>query len=159
MPVPVALYAYKYNFKIGLVPSISTFLISFLISTNPISSLVYIFPAMLIGILYGGVLVKSNLRPIFNILIVTGVCLISEVLSSIVLSSILGIENVFLEIQGMINTLSGILSKLDINIINLTFMQAILEGIVPSLLVIISLIDAVFIYLLFMIFILYHIIT
>lgn len=149
LPIPIALYAYKYGFKISTIPLVSTTLLSIVICTTPFSSIVYVLPSLFIGALFGGVLIKTNLKSIYIILIITGIALVTEILSSIVLSSILGIQNIFMEIEEIVNIMGDWLPRLHVNNIDLPFFQAVLEGIIPSTLIIISLLDAVLIYLLF----------
>ena len=149
LPIPIALYAYKYGFKISIIPLFATTILSVFICTTPFSSFVYILPSLLIGSIFGGILIQTKMKAVFIILIITGIALVSEILSSIVLSSMLNIENIFKEIEWIVNGIAELAPKLNLFGFDVPFFQAILEGLIPAILILISLIDAVLIYLLF----------
>ena len=149
LPIPLALYAFKYGFRISFIPLFATTILSIFICTTPFSSFVYILPSLFIGALFGGVLIQTKMRSVFIILIITVIALISEVLSSIVLSSILNIENIFKEIEWLVGVISEWASKLHIFIFDIPFFQAVLEGLIPAILIVVALVDAILIYLIF----------
>ncbi len=153
MPLPIAIYAYKYDLKTTLIPFASTSIIAFFLCSNPLNSLVYVLPGLITGSLHGGFLVKTKINKGLNIIILTILTSISEVLSAIVLSNMLGVENIFDSITYMINALNDILNKMNISDFNTNLLQSLLQGLIPSIILIISLMDAVVFYLCFMLFV------
>jgi hypothetical protein len=151
LPLPLALYAYKYDYKIGIVPLVSTTLLSIFICISPYYSFIYVLPGLVIGIIFGGLLEKSRLNRTLKILIITALCLVMEVLSGVVLASLLGIEDIFKEVSAMVNWVSDVLSKLNINEVNITLLQGLMQGVVPSILLILALSEGLLIYLLFIV--------
>lgn len=153
MPLPIAIYAYKYDLKTTLIPFASTTIVSFFLCSNPLNALVYVLPGLITGSLHGGFLVKTKINKGLNIIILTILSSITEVLSAVVLSNMLGVENIFDSITYMINGLNDILSKMNISDFNTNLLQSLLQGLIPSIILIISLMDAVVFYLLFMLFV------
>ena len=58
IPVPLVIYAKKYGFKKGLIPMFAIMILSLLI--NPISSLCYVVPACVLGVIYGSFLYDKS---------------------------------------------------------------------------------------------------
>ena len=148
MPLPIALYSYKYNVKHSLIPFVSSLIISFLFSANPISALVFIFPYLLIGIILGGILVKKDIKNVYGILIITVISAIVEVLTSLVFYKALGFENIFIDLQNIVLDLEKFLGQ---NNWDFALIQALLEGLIPSIIIVISLLSSITSYLMFII--------
>ena len=87
MPLPLAVYAFKYDFKKALVPFAAGIVLSFLLSINPLNALVFNVPYLFIGALLGGILIKRGIKPIYSILIVAFVVAITEVLGTVIFSA------------------------------------------------------------------------
>lgn len=148
LPLPLAIYGYKYDFKKSLIPFIASIAISFLVVTNPISVLVINIPYLLIGLLLGGLLIKKDIKPIFSILIITAVTIISEVLSSVILYNLLGLENMYADIEIFIDQLRNLFGE---NEGVFVVIQTLLEMIIPSVIVVVSLMSSLTTYLLYVV--------
>ncbi len=153
MPLPIALYAYKYDLKTTLIPFVSTAIIAIFLCTNPFNALVYVLPGLIIGSLHGGLFSKIKINRWLNIFILTLLSSITEVLSAVVLSSVLGVENIFDSITYIVNLINDALTKMNISSFNLTLLKSVMQGLIPSIILIISLMDAVVFYLCFILFI------
>lgn len=153
MPLPIAIYAFKYDLKTTLIPFVSTIIFAFFLCSNPLNALVYVLPGLITGTLHGGFLAKTKINKLLNIFILTILTSITEVLSAVVLSSMLGVENIFDSIAYMINFLNDMLTKMNISSFNTSLLQSLLQGLIPSIILIISLMDAVVFYLCFMLFV------
>ena len=138
MPIPLAIFAFKYDLKNSIVPFVASIVISFLLSINPLNVLVFNIPYLFIGSLLGGLLLKKELKPIYSILI----------LGSIALASFLGFENIFLDIQNMILEMERLFG---VNTGDFAIIQALMEGLIPSIIIVISLMNSLVTYLLFVI--------
>ena len=148
MPIPLAIFAFKYDLKNSIVPFVANIVISFLLNINPLNVLVFNIPYLLIGSLLGGLLLKKELKPIYSILILTLITSITEVLGSIALASFLGFENIFIDIQNMILEMERLFG---VNTGDFAIIQALMEGLIPSIIIVISLINSLVTYLLFVI--------
>lgn len=146
LPLPLAIFAYKYNLKSSLIPFVASIVISFLLSVNPLNVLVYNIPYLIIGALLGGFLVKKNLNPVYSILIITVISVISEVLGTLVLSEFLGFENIFVEINNFVIKVEELIG---VNSGDFVTIQALLEGLIPSIIAVVSLLISITVYLLF----------
>lgn len=153
MPLPIAIYAYKYDLKTTLIPFVSASIIAIFLCTNPINALVYVLPGLVIGSIHGGLFSKIKINRWLNIFILTLLSSITEVLSAVVLSNVLGVENIFDSINYIVNLINDGLSSMNISSFNLTLLKSIMQGLIPSIILIISLMDAVVFYLLFILFI------
>lgn len=58
IPVPLVVYTHKYGFKLGLIPAVAILIISLII--NPLSSLCFVLPAEILGIIYGSFLAEKK---------------------------------------------------------------------------------------------------
>ncbi|MDD6302670.1 MAG: DUF2232 domain-containing protein [Bacillales bacterium] len=150
LPVPIALFCFKYDWKIGIIPSVATFLLSIFLCSNPFGSLVYILPALLIGCLQGGVFAKRNIKIVYIILISTILVSISEVLSTFVMAKVLGIENIFEEIHFMVEKIALLAENLGINKVDSAFVESLMNGLIPSIIIILSLIESTCSYMIFL---------
>ena len=148
MPIPLAIFAFKYDLKNSIVPFVASIVISFLLSINPLNVLVFNIPYLFIGSLLGGLLIKKELKPIYSILILTLITSITEVLGSIALASFLGFENIFVDIQNMTLEMEKLFG---VNTGDFAIIQALMEGLIPSIIIIISLMNSLVTYLLFVI--------
>ena len=145
IPLFISFYAFKYNAKLAFIPLFATTLISIFVCSTPWHSLVYVLPGLLIGILFGGLLVKTKLSSTVQILIITLGCLVMEILSMYVISQLLNITSISEELNSFGMFISKYIS------LDIVILQALLDGIIPSILVILSLVEAVLIYLLFLV--------
>ena len=148
MPIPLAIFAFKYDLKNSIVPFVASIVISFLLSINPLNVLVFNIPYLFIGSLLGGLLIKKEFKPINSILILTLITSITEVLGSIALASFLGFENIFVDIQNMTLEMEKLFG---VNTGDFAIIQALMEGLIPSIIIIISLMNSLVTYLLFVI--------
>lgn len=147
VPLPMVFYSFKYDWQKGMIPVVSSFAVSFLVSSNVFNPIVYLLPGLIMGNLLGGVLFKKGIKPILCILIMTIFASISEVLSCVVLSSLLGIADIFTEIDEMIQYIEVFVTKLNISAYYLTVLSSLLYGIVPSFIILLGLMDSVLVYL------------
>lgn len=148
MPLPIAIYGYKYNFKKAMVPFVASVILSVFLSPNPFNSILIIMPLVFSGVLLGSVLIKKNIKPIYAIIIMGLLSSVVEVLSTIAFSHILGMENIFSDISNMIKEIESIIG---INSGDFVVIQALMEGLIPSIILIISLMSALTTYLIFVI--------
>lgn len=148
LPLPLAIFAYKYNIKSSLIPFVASIVVSFLLSVNPLNVLVYNIPYLIIGVLLGGFLIKKNLNPVYSILIITAINLITEVLGTLVLAKFLGFENIFVEISNFVIKVEELFG---VNNGDFVIIQALLEGVIPSIISVVSLLLSITVYLLFII--------
>ena len=148
LPLPIAIYAYKYNFKKSLVPFVATVIISIFLTSNPFTSIFIILPITFSGTILGGILIKKNVTPIYSILILALFSSVMEVLSGIVFSKLLGVDNIFVDIS---NTINEIGSLININTGDFVVIQAFMEGLIPSIIITISLLSSLTSYLIFII--------
>lgn len=148
MPIPLAIFAFKYDLKNSVVPFVASIVISFLLSINPLNVLVFNIPYLFIGSLLGGLLIKKEFKPIYSILILTLITSITEVLGSIALASFLGFENIFVDIQNITLEMEKLFG---VNTGDFSIIQALMEGLIPSIIIIISLMNSLVTYLLFVI--------
>lgn len=148
LPLPLAIYAYKYDFRKSLIPYVATVIISLFLSGNPFSGLFVVLPISLSGCLLGGILVKKKIKPIYSILVMAIFSALVEVLSTVAFSSLLGMENIFADIENIIRDFGKIIP---INDRDFPIIQALMEGIIPSLILIVSLLSSLTSYLLFVV--------
>lgn len=148
MPLPLAIYSYKYDLKNSLIPFVATILLSFFLSANPFNSILIVMPLVFSGGLLGGVLIKKNVKPIYSILIIGIFSGLMEVLSAIVFSNILGMENIFNDISNLLKDFEKIIH---INSGDFVIIQALMEGMIPSIIIVISLMSSMTTYLIYVI--------
>lgn len=146
MPLPLAIYAFKYDLKTSVIPFVAALVVSLLLSVNPLNVLVFNLPYLFIGSLLGGILIKKEIKPIYSILIIALITAVTEVLGTIVLSKLLGIENILVDIQNIVFKIEEVFG---VNSGAFGIIQALLEGMIPSIIVIISLMNSLVTYLIF----------
>lgn len=146
MPLPLAIYAFKYDLKTTVIPFVAALVVSLLLSVNPLNVLVFNLPYLFIGSLLGGLLIKKEIKPIYSILIIALITAVTEVLGTIVLSKLLGIENILVDIQNIVFKIEEVFG---VNSGDFVIIQALLEGMIPSIIVIVSLMNSLVTYLIF----------
>lgn len=146
MPLPLAIYAFKYDLKTSVIPFVAALVVSLLLSVNPLNVLVFNLPYLFIGSLLGGLLIKKEIKPIYSILIIALITAVTEVLGTIVLSKLLGIENILVDIQNIVFKIEEVFG---VNSGDFVIIQALLEGMIPSIIVIVSLMNSLVTYLIF----------
>ena len=146
MPLPLAIYAFKYDLKTTVIPFVAALVVSLLLSVNPLNVLVFNLPYLFIGSLLGGLLIKKEIKPIYSILIIALITAVTEVLGTIVLSKLLGIENILVDIQNIVFKIEEVFG---VNSGYFGIIQALLEGMIPSIIVIVSLMNSLVTYLIF----------
>ena len=146
MPLPLAMYAYKYDFKTSIIPLVAGTVVSFLLSINPLNVLIVVLPYLFIGCILGGVLIKKEIKAVYSILIITVMLSVFEVLASVILANALGFENIFVDIKNIVLELETFLG---VNSGDFVIIQALLEGLIPSIIIVISLMSALTTYLVF----------
>ena len=146
MPLPLAIYAFKYDLKTSVIPFVAALVVSLLLSVNPLNVLVFNLPYLFIGSLLGGILIKKEIKPIYSILIIALITAVTEVLGTIVLSKLLGIENILVDIHNIVFKIEEVFG---VNSGDFGIIQALLEGMIPSIIVIISLMNSLVTYLIF----------
>ena len=148
MPLPLAIYGYKYDFRKSFIPFVATVILSFFLSANPFNGLFVVLPLTFSGCILGSILIKKNIKPIYSILIIGVFSALVEVLSSVLFSQILGIENIFEDITNLIKDFERIIH---INNGDFVIIQALMEGLIPSIIIIISIMSSLTTYLLFVV--------
>lgn len=139
IPIPIVIYSRKYSIKEALIPFFATLILSFFL-TDFLSVLLILFPGLLCGIIYGGIILNYRKSDSLAVVILTFLCVVKEVLVSCVFSSLFGIQNIFFELDEMAKNLS-ILLKIQDN----DFFFSFFRGIVPSIIFIIAIFESIMI--------------
>lgn len=134
--IPTAIYTMKYGFNKGWIPAIAISAISIL--HNPLHALFYIVPTNIIGVLYGLTLNKEKKTKVCIAIAILG-SFIVNLLTIWIFSNLLYGYTIYENIRETINSLF-----LKLNIQNEEFgifINAISNGLVPSLILIVSIIE------------------
>lgn len=140
IPLPLSVFAFKYSFTKSLIPLISITVLSFIL-INPLNALFYIMPGLLIGSILGQ-LMKKDCRFIFKLFVVFLGALLVNLLTSVVFAKLLDYD-LFEDMALMAKEIENIFLSLNLNIINFTLFNALLTGLIPSIIVVSSLLEAV----------------
>lgn len=137
LPFPMILFYSRYNLKNSITLFIAMMIVTFLIS--PLSSLFYVFPAGILGIIYG-YLKKNNKNEVIQIFTAILCCFIVNTLTMYVFASVFK-YNIYEDFGPTINSILSLIDsifKTNLASVKLDFYITLL---VPSLLLITSLLE------------------
>ena len=86
LPIPLCLFTFQYGFKYALIPYFAIALIGYFI--NPISTLVYVLTANIVGIIYG-ILLRNKAKSRTRLLVCILAAIFTDLLSSVIFAKLL----------------------------------------------------------------------
>lgn len=137
IPIPLSIYAYKYQLKNSLLVAISTVLISFII-INPLSALFYVLPTVLVGLIYPEML-KRKIKFRYVIIFLTFIFLLISTLTMVVFGYLFNYDIV----EDTKLLAESILSLFSFLGLNSQYFKAILIALIPSILILTSIMEAI----------------
>lgn len=135
IPLPLCIYGYKYSLKENLITSFAVIIASFII-IDPFSTLMYVLPCIIIGLIYPLIL-KRKIKYLLEITLITIFFLISELLTSVIFGYIFNYD-----IIEDTKTLITIISNL-FPITTTAFLESIIISLIPLTLFLISVLEAI----------------
>lgn len=146
LPVPIAIYGLKYDWKKSFIPAISTSIVCVLI--NWLIGLTYVLPACLSAVLYSFILKKHRISMSLKILTMVVGSLVVNLLTTVIFSKALFGYTIVEDTIALTNYTIAMIEK----IIAIpewfsTTLRAIMVSIIPAVLVVTSLIEAILGYL------------
>lgn len=146
LPIPIAIYGLKYDWKKSFIPAISASIVCVLI--NWLTGLTYVLPACLSAVLYSFVLKKHKVSMSLKIFTMVVGSLVVNLLTTVVFSKALFGYTVVEDTIALTNSTITMLEK----IITIpewfaNSLRAIMVSIIPAVLVVNSLIEAILGYL------------
>lgn len=128
IPIPLAIYSFRYGKMAGFMSLSSTLFVCFLFG-NPYYIMIYLLPNLFLGLIIG-LLERTNLKQVINYIIVFVLSLAIDILSTKLLKYLVGID-LFSDIE-LIKSYSDEL-------------YAIMKGFIPSIFVLSAIIKTIFV--------------
>ena len=143
VPLPLAIYAYLYDYKWGSISFVVTIIISFLVQTNPINVLVLTIPALLLGFVFG--LLKRRVNNIITLSVSFALSIFSSLISLLSLKYVSNLSFIDYNLDSI-----AIIFQL-FNITDEVLIRRIIVILIPSVLIIDSLMKLAMVYISFMV--------
>lgn len=144
LPIPVTIYGLKYNWKLSIIPAISSIIVGLII--NWLVGLLYVLPSCLLAILYS-LMLKTNKKIQVKIFVMISGAIIINILTTVLFSKVLFGYTIVEDTLAIVDTLLKSL-KLIMTIpewLEKTT-RALLVSIIPATIVIMSYMEAVITY-------------
>lgn len=140
IPLPLTIYGYKYHFKNSIIVSIATSLLSFIV-INPLSTIFYVIPTLVIGIIYPELL-KRNSKTLVEFIFLIASFLIISLLTMVFFGYLFNydiIEDTKVLAEQIINlfTLLGIKEE------RLVFIRSLVISLIPCIILLTSIMESV----------------
>lgn len=137
IPIPLSIYAYKYQLRNSVLVAISTVLISFII-INPFSALFYVLPTILIGLIYPEML-KRKIKFKYVMIFVSLSFLLISLLTMVIFGYLFNYDIVE-DTKALADSIISLFSFLGFNS---QYFKAILIALIPGILILTSIMEAV----------------
>lgn len=144
LPIPVTIYGLKYNWKLSIIPAISSIIVGLII--NWLVGLLYVLPSCLLAILYS-LMLKTNKKIQVKIFVMISGAIIINILTTVLFSKVLFGYTIVEDTLAIVDTLLKSL-KLIMTIpewLEKTT-RALLVSVIPATIVIMSYMEAVITY-------------
>lgn len=140
LPIPIALYTIKYDWKKGLLPMVAASLLAFLI-IDPIRAACFIIPANVIGVIYGAVATK-NIHGGFKLAIVGAGSFVINMLTTVIFSKVIFGYSIIDDTKAFVAQIMDMLSFLNLNDNFKSLLEALMIGLIPSIVLTTSILEA-----------------
>lgn len=140
LPIPIAVYGYKYHIKDSLIVAVSTILISFLL-INPMTTLFFVVPTMGLGIFYP-VIIKADKNTIIETVFASGMALICNVLSMVFFGYLFDYD-IINDTMVFVDGLLKIIANLGLNDMVITFIRSFFISLIPAAIILTSLMEGI----------------
>lgn len=129
VPIPLAIYAYRYNLVSGILVLLTSFLTGFLFG-NPYYLMIYFLPNLLIG-LNQGLIEKTKLNEYLKYAITFALCLVFDIVATYLLNIFLSID-LFSDLE--------FIKEINVNLYD------IVRGLIPTVFVINAILKTIIIF-------------
>lgn len=140
IPLPLTIYGYKYHFKNSIIVSIATSLLSFIV-INPLSTIFYVIPTLVIGIIYSELLKRNSKTLVEFIFLIVSFLIIS--LLTMVFFGYLFNYDIIEDTKVLAEQIINLFTLLGIKEERLVFIKSLIISLIPCIILLTSIMESI----------------